>query len=45
MIGTSVRVIRIGIDEIPRNGDLESVLRYHKLDRDSIEEIVAKGAT
>ena len=45
MIGTSVRVIRIGIDEIPRNGDLESVLRYHKLDRDSIEEVVAKSAT
>ena len=43
MQDTSVKVIRIGIDEIPRNGDLDSVLRWHKLDYDSIDEVVTKS--
>ncbi len=38
-----VRCLRIGIDEIPRNGDQESVLKWHKLDANSICDLIDRN--
>ena len=40
----SIKCVRIGIDDIPRNGDLESVLKWHKLDVSSICEVIDRNS-
>ncbi len=35
---TSIKVIRIGITEIPANGETQEVLKFHKLDVESLRE-------